>query len=92
MTVHDRSGAAVTVSEFKRLAPFIPTTTDDTATVKKKLGRMRQLIEGETNNLTFAYPGAKKLADYAASNQAAPKQMTTQPKPVDNAVKFLGFE
>lgn len=37
LVIHDRSGAAVTASEFPRLAPFIPTEKDDAATVKKKL-------------------------------------------------------
>lgn len=37
MLVHDRAGAAVTASETPRLMPFIPATTDDHETVKKKL-------------------------------------------------------
>ena len=39
LIIHDRSGAAVTASEYPRLKPFIPTATDDPATVKKKLGQ-----------------------------------------------------
>ena len=39
MIIHDRSGAAVTASEYPRLKPFIPTATDDPATVQKKLGQ-----------------------------------------------------
>lgn len=39
MVIHDRSGAAVTAAEFPRLRPFIPTHTDDPATVKKKLSQ-----------------------------------------------------
>lgn len=37
LVLHDRSGAAVTAAEFPRLAPFIPTHTDDQATSEKKL-------------------------------------------------------
>lgn len=37
LVIHDRSGAAVTASEFPRLAPFIPTVYDDQATSQKKL-------------------------------------------------------
>jgi hypothetical protein len=37
MIIHERSGAAVTASEYPRLRPFIPLVTDDPATVKKKL-------------------------------------------------------
>jgi hypothetical protein len=42
LKLHDRSGAAVTASETPRLKPFIPTATDDQATVKKKLGLFRE--------------------------------------------------
>lgn len=70
LLLHDRSGAAVTASESPRLMPFIPLATDDAATAKKKLTRMKQIIEAETNNLTFAYPSAKGLADYATAQPA----------------------
>lgn len=39
MVIHDRSGAAVTAAEFPRLRPFIPLTSDDPETAKKKLRR-----------------------------------------------------
>lgn len=39
MIIHDRSGAAVTAAEFPRLRPFIPSVTDDPATVEKKVRR-----------------------------------------------------
>ncbi len=37
LVIHDRSGAAVTAAEYPRLAPFIPSATDDAKTVAKKL-------------------------------------------------------
>lgn len=42
LVIHDRSGAAVTASEFPRLAPFIPTATDDNKTIRAKL---RQFVK-----------------------------------------------
>lgn len=42
LVIHDRSGAAVTAAEFPRLRPFIPQTTDNPETVKKKLERFVQ--------------------------------------------------
>ena len=39
MIIHDRSGAAVTASEYPRLKPFIPKETDSAPTVEKKLNR-----------------------------------------------------
>jgi len=68
LILHDRSGAAVTAAESPRLMPFIPLATDDAATAKKKLTRFKQIFEAETNNLTFAFPQAKKLAEFAASS------------------------
>lgn len=43
--VHDLSGAAVTVSEFPRLRPFIPQVGDDPRTVQTKLTRFIQEYE-----------------------------------------------
>lgn len=71
LVLHDRSGAAVTASESPRLMPFIPLATDDAATARKKLERMKQLYEAETNNLTFQFPQAKKLADFASGSKPA---------------------
>lgn len=68
LILHDRSGAAVTAAESPRLMPFIPLATDDDVTAAKKLKRFKQLFEAETNNLTFQFPQAKKLADEAAKN------------------------
>lgn len=51
LVIHDRSGSAVTVSEFPRLAPFIPRQSDDAATAKKKLAKLKQAIEAETGFL-----------------------------------------
>lgn len=42
LKLHDRSGAAITASEFPRLAPFIPSMTDTAETAKIKLGKMKQ--------------------------------------------------
>jgi len=55
LVMHDRSGAAVTASESPRLVPFIPLITDDTATVLKKLKRMKAIVEGEQKGLTETY-------------------------------------
>lgn len=41
LKLHDRSGAAVTISEFPRLAPFIPKVTDNEATARIKLQNLK---------------------------------------------------
>lgn len=49
--VHDRSGAAVTVSEYPRLAPFVPSIHDSQETAAKKLRQLRAAIAQETELL-----------------------------------------
>lgn len=58
MILHDRSGAAVTVSEYPRLAPFIPLPTDDPASAMKKLKRFKQIYEQESSMLADTYSPA----------------------------------
>jgi hypothetical protein len=55
MVIHDRSGAAVTASEFPRLAPFVPTEKDDQATIIKKLSRFIDVYKQETNAMADTY-------------------------------------
>ncbi len=59
LVIHDRSGAAVTASEFPRLAPFIPTEKDDNASAQKKLKRFVQVYKEEIEATQQAYgPGS----------------------------------
>ena len=55
MKIHDRSGAAVTISEAPRLMPFIPKATDDAATVVKKLKRLKLEIANESQAMNDIY-------------------------------------
>lgn len=55
LKIHDRSGAAVTISESPRLMPFVPLATDDAATVKKKLSRLRTELMNEGQALQQTY-------------------------------------
>ena len=48
MVIHDRSGAAVTAREMPRLSPFIPKASDTPDTVRRKLARMKAIINEET--------------------------------------------
>jgi hypothetical protein len=73
MIIHDRSGAAVTASETPRLKPFIPATTDDPATIKKKLTRFRDEYKAIQEDMVSMYsrdqgyrqPGAAPTAPVA---------------------------
>jgi hypothetical protein len=55
MKIHDRSGAAVTVSEFPRLKPFIPQVSDNAATVQMKLERFQQELANEIRDQAAMY-------------------------------------
>lgn len=67
--VHDRSGAAVTVSEYPRLAPFIPSVHDKPEAIRKKLLLLRDAIATETQGLGGEIP--------AYSDDDAPQQAAT---------------
>jgi len=56
LMIHDRSGAAVTVSESPRLKPFVPLITDTPDAAKKKLLRLRQAIDDENGFIEYEYP------------------------------------
>ena len=81
--IHDRSGAAVTASEYPRLRPFIPTAYDDAETVKMKLKRFRQIVAEETRlyadnfNEEMGYKRPKSWDKYL--NGDAPQEQETAP-------------
>lgn len=51
LLIHDRSGAAVSVSEFPRLSPFVPDVSDTPEAAKKKLRALRANLEQIVNEL-----------------------------------------
>ena len=55
LKIHDRSGAAVTISEAPRLMPFIPKATDDNETVLKKLRRLKTEMQQAGMSLAETY-------------------------------------
>jgi len=55
MIIHDRSGAAVTLSEYPRLRPFVPTVSDSASTVQMKLGRLRAEIKDMLRDQSATY-------------------------------------
>lgn len=75
LKIHDRSGAAVTVSETPRLVPFIPLAADDHATVVKKLRRLKLEIDNESTAMRDTYS----------------KEQGYTPSPVLNAPKRVKF-
>jgi hypothetical protein len=77
MIIHDRSGAAVTVSEYPRLRPFIPRTGDSPETAKKKLARFVQVYnetiadQGQLYGPQAGYQESPLIRDYL--NSQAPE-------------------
>lgn len=51
LQMHDRSGAAVSVSEFPRLAPFIPSVRDTPEAARIKLNQLRRHVQTIQNAL-----------------------------------------
>lgn len=62
LIVHDRSGAAVTVSEYPRLAPFVPKITDTPYTIRHKLAKLKAAIQVETGALQTTPQSAQSAA------------------------------
>lgn len=76
LIVHDRSGAAVTVSEYPRLAPFVPKVTDTPDAIRVKLGKLRAAIETETR--LYQEGIGKKDAPTSAAPAPAEKKTITK--------------
>ena len=83
MVIHDRSGAAVTASEFPRLRPFIPLVTDDPETARKKLNR----FVSEYSNLVEDTEGF-----YTDSGYKVPKGEAKGKSATNAAVPIKGNE
>jgi hypothetical protein len=74
--LHDRSGAAVTISESPRLLPFIPQTTDNASAVTKKLTRLAAAIKAEqeaTSQIYSKEQGYKPSPDLSGNKSATRK-------------------
>ncbi len=85
LVVHDRSGAAVTASEFPRLAPFIPTEKDDATTVEKKLSLFVKNYAGIIDDATEFYrDSGYKVPTMASFEVDKVKAMKNKPEPGNN--------
>ena len=91
LVMHERSGAAVTASEAPRLKPFIPSITDDKATVLKKLKRMREIQAEEQDALLGTYNPEQGFREFKPASVTKPSAPGAPAKP-SGGVKFLGFE
>jgi hypothetical protein len=78
--IHDRSGAAVTVSEFPRLQPFIPTATDSPQTVKRKLAALKAEIESILEETTAYYSEDNGYRPIAPSRTDRPTLPSGNPR------------
>jgi cell division protein FtsL len=72
LRIHDRSGAAVTLTELERLKPFIPSVTDDAATAETKLKNLREAyMQMQTEIQDFAQSQGWRSPDSAARRAGA---------------------
>lgn len=72
LLIHDRSGAAVTVSETPRLLPFVPQITDDKKTALTKLRRLRQIQVDEAEALANTYTPEQGYREFKSGAGATP--------------------
>jgi len=76
LIIHERSGAAVTVSESPRFRPFVPLITDTPETAKKKLVKLLGMIADEQAAMESEYSQEQGFRGFAGTN--APQG---QPRP-----------
>ena len=58
LQIHDRTGAAMTIHEEPRLAPFVPNVGDTPEAIRTKLEKLRAAIHVETEGLQGGIPAA----------------------------------
>lgn len=85
--IHDRSGAAVTVSEYPRLAPFIPSASDSPKVAKAKLLRLGSLLQEEADLYKSNYSEDQGFTPYQGTARTAPSAPST-PKPGRNIMDY----
>lgn len=69
LILHDRSGAAVTAAEYPRQIPFIPSISDDKATVLKKLKRMRQIQMEDAEAMANTYTPEQGFREFKSGTR-----------------------
>lgn len=74
LLIHDRSGAAVTISETPRLLPFVPQVTDDMPTIEKKLNQLRRALQNEQADIEDTY-SAEQGFRFPRYRKAVPPQL-----------------
>jgi hypothetical protein len=88
LKIHDRSGAAVTMSEAPRLMPFIPLATDDRDTVLKKLGRLKLEISENSAAMNEIYSKEQGYRESPILNKpSVNEKITTMQEIQDVALK-----
>jgi hypothetical protein len=81
LKIHDRSGAAVSASEFPRLKPFIPQVTDSPEKVQKLLGLFKQEYEAVQKEYLDAYGPDRGFKGFAQPQQDGGAQQSSAPQP-----------
>lgn len=73
LVINQRSGAAVSIAEFDRLAPFVPQVTDPPEAAKKKLEQLKEILKQETDLLATS-AGRQKASVPSFEEWKASKQ------------------
>lgn len=91
LIIHDRSGAAVTISETPRLVPFIPLVTDSESVVKTKMQRLRaEILSMLTDQNTSYSEDGGYIQNPAIGSFLQGQQNPADPAPVDTGMPKSG--
>lgn len=89
MKIHDRSGAAVSASEFPRLKPFVPSANDEPAAAVEKLRLFKREYELMQQGINSFYSEGYKPPPGRPAASAPPAQPQPAPSPSQQPAQSL---
>jgi hypothetical protein len=89
MVIHDRSGAAVTMSEQPRLMPFVPRVTDTAEAAIKKLQLLKEQYAATNAEIDTVFSEDAGYIPMAGPSQSAPSGAVAPRKPGETVSQYL---
>jgi hypothetical protein len=89
MVIHDRSGAAVTMSEQPRLLPFVPRVTDTPEAAIKKLQLLKEQYSATNAEIDTVFSEDAGYIPMAGPSQSAPPGAVSPRKPGETVSQYL---
>jgi len=89
MVIHDRSGAAVTMSEQPRLKPFVPRVTDTPEAAIKKLQLLKEQYAATNAEIDTVFGEDAGYIPMSGARQSAPSGAVAPRKPGETVSQYL---